>query len=183
MPAMLLGSLAYSQTKLTTKAAKVLIHGNSTMHKWSSEAEKVNVVGDFVITDGNFKKINSATVKIESKSIKSNHDSDLMDERTHKTINTAKFPYITYEYLNTISTDVKGEITTIKVNGNLTISGVTKPTDLTLKITNLPNGDIDIKGGKKILMSSHGIKPPSFVAGALKVNDEIEISFDVILKK
>jgi hypothetical protein len=32
-------------------------------------------------------------------------------------------------------------------------------------------------------MSNHGIKPPSFMLGAMKVADEITISYDVILKK
>jgi hypothetical protein len=32
-------------------------------------------------------------------------------------------------------------------------------------------------------MSNHGIKPPSFMLGAMKVGDEVTLTYDVILKK
>jgi polyisoprenoid-binding protein YceI len=183
IPAFVVGSLAYSQTKISARSAKVLVSGNSTMHKWSSAVTKLNFSGDFSIVDGNLKKINAAVVRMEVSSMKSHQDSDLMDERTHKTLKAEKFPYITYEYTNTLSAETKGDLSTLKVNGNLTIGGVSKPVDLILKVVNLDNGDVQIKGSRKILMSNHGIKPPSFMAGAIKVDDEIEITFDVILKK
>ncbi len=183
IPALLDGSLAYSQSKMNAKSVKITVSGNSTMHKWSSNVNKSTFAGDFSIVDGDFKKINSALVKMEVTSLKSHQDSELMDERTHKTLKAAKYPLITYEYLNTLSSDTKGDFSTIKVNGNLTIGGTSKPTELILKITNLSNGDVQIKGSRKILMSNHGIKPPSFMAGAIKVEDEIEVTFDVILKK
>jgi polyisoprenoid-binding protein YceI len=183
IPALLVGDLAYSQSKMSAKSVKITVSGNSTMHKWLSNVTKVNFTGDFSTTDGDFKKINNALVKMEVKSMKSHQDSDLMDERTHKTLKAEKFPQITYEYLSTLSADIKADISNLKINGNLTIGGVSKPTELTLKITNLSNGDVQIRGSRKILMSNYGIKPPSFMAGAIKVDDEIEITFDVILKK
>ncbi|MCP9766933.1 YceI family protein [Lacihabitans sp. LS3-19] len=183
MPLLIIGEMAFSQAKLTARSSSVIVSGSSTMHDWSMKATKVSVNGDFTIVDGSLKKINSATVKIEAKSLKSHQDSDLMDERTYKTINAEKFPLITFEYLNTVSTNVTGNSGTIKVNGNLTIAGVTKPTDLILSVTTLANGDLQIKGTEKILLTSHKIKPPSFMAGAIKVADQISIAFDVILKK
>lgn len=183
IPALWVGNLAYSQSKMSAKSFKITVSGNSTMHKWSSNVTKSTFAGDFSIVDGDFKKINSALVKMEVTSMKSHQDSDLMDERTHKTLKSEKYPQITYDYLSTLSAESKGDFSTIKVNGNLTIGGVSKPTELILKITNLSNGDVQIKGSRKILMSNHGIKPPSFMAGAIKVDDEIEIIFDVILKK
>ncbi|MBK6979141.1 MAG: YceI family protein [Cytophagaceae bacterium] len=178
-----LGNVAFAQTKLSAKSAKISLSGNSTMHKWSSNVTKVAFSGDFGLNDGNLTKINSAVVKIETKSIKSHNDSDLMDERTHKTLKAEQFPNISYEYTNTLSSDLNGKEGTIKVNGKLTIAGVTKPTDLVLKVTTLANGDIQVKGSEVILMTNFGIKPPSFVAGTLKVEDKVNIAFDVVLKK
>jgi len=128
-------------------------------------------------------KINAAAVKIDAKSLKSTKNSDLMDERTHSTIKAEKNPSITYVFTKIVSTQQSGGETIITVNGNLTIAGVTKPTDLVLKFKALPNGDVEVKGSRKVLMSNHGIKPPSFMLGAMKVGDEITISYDVILKK
>jgi hypothetical protein len=32
-------------------------------------------------------------------------------------------------------------------------------------------------------MSTYGVKPPSFMLGAMKVADEVTLTYDVILKK
>lgn len=183
LSSIVLGNVAYAQTKLSARSAKISLSGNSTMHKWSSNVTKVAFSGDFGLAEGNLAKINSAVVKIETKSIKSHNDSDLMDERTHKTLKADQFPSISYEYTNTLSSDLNGKDGTVKINGKLTIAGVTKPADLTLKVTTLANGDIQVKGSEVILMSTFGIKPPSFVAGTLKVEDKVNIAFDVVLKK
>ncbi|MCA0363315.1 MAG: YceI family protein [Bacteroidetes bacterium] len=183
LSSIVLGNVAYAQTKLSARSAKISLSGNSTMHKWSSNVTKVAFSGDFGLAEGNLAKINSAVVKIETKSIKSHNDSDLMDERTHKTLKADQFPNISYEYTNTLSSDLNGKDGTVKINGKLTIAGVTKPADLTLKVTTLANGDIQVKGSEVILMSTFGIKPPSFVAGTLKVEDKVNIAFDVVLKK
>ena len=183
LSSIVLGNVAYAQTKLSARSAKISLSGNSTMHKWSSNVTKVAFSGDFGLAEGNLAKINAAVVKIETKSIKSHNDSDLMDERTHKTLKADQFPNISYEYTNTLSSDLNGKDGTVKINGKLTIAGVTKPADLTLKVTTLANGDIQVKGSEVILMSTFGIKPPSFVAGTLKVEDKVNIAFDVVLKK
>lgn len=172
-----------AQTKLTAKTTKITVSGNSTMHKWSSNVTKSTFAGDFTFDGNSFKKINSAVVKMEVKSIKSHQDSDLMDDRTHETLKADKFPTISYEYTNTVSTEQKGNETIVKVNGKLTIGGVSKPTDLVLKVTPISATEFEIKGSEKLMMSNFGIKPPSFMAGTLKVDDEVIIAFDLVVKK
>lgn len=176
-------NVSVAQTKLNAKSSKITVSGNSTMHKWSSNVTKSTFVGDFTFDGADFKKINSASVKMEVTSIKSHQDSDLMDERTHKTLKSEKFPTISYEYLNTVSSEQKGNETILKVNGKLTIAGVTKPTDLVIRIVPISASEYEIKGSEKLLMSNFGITPPSFLAGTLKVDDEIVVAFDVIAKK
>jgi polyisoprenoid-binding protein YceI len=106
-----------------------------------------------------------------------------MDERTYSTLKVEKYPTMTYVVTRIVSSQVGAGESTVTVSGNLTIAGVTKPSDLVLKIKNLPGGDIQVKGSRKVLMSNHGIKPPSFMFGAMKVADEVTITFDVVLKK
>lgn len=181
IPALLIAGFVNAQTKLSAKSVKVSVHGNSTMHEWTSNVTKASVSGEFDVSNGF--KIKDAIVKIETKSLKSTKDSDLMDERTYSTLNADKYPTITYDYTNTLSSDTKGNETVIHTNGNLTLAGVTKPVDLFLKADELADGSIEIKGTKKIKMSTFGVKAPTFMMGALKVDDEVTITFDVVLKK
>ncbi len=179
----LVAGIAGAQSKYTAKSFQILINGTSNVHDWSSKATNVTVAGDFLVNNNIPEKINNATVKVQTKSLKSTKDSDLMDERTHSTLKADKFPEITYVFTKIINVQQSGGETIMNVSGNLTLGGVTKPTDLTLRVKTLANGDLEIKGSKKILMSTYGIKPPSFMLGAMKVGDEVTLTYSVVLKK
>lgn len=180
----LIFSFQYLQAQTyTAKTYKLSIKGTSTMHDWSSAATNVTVQGDFVITNGIIEKVTGGNVNVLTKSIKSDKNSGLMDSRTHETLKADKNPNITYAVTKVNGVPAGGGEASVTVSGNLTIAGTAKPTDLILKMKVLPNGDIEMKGTKKILMSSHGIKPPSFMLGALKVGDEITLDIYVVLHK
>jgi polyisoprenoid-binding protein YceI len=180
---LLLPLLTLQAQVYSAKSYKLTIEGTSTMHDWSSAATNVAVQSDFTINNGNLEKINSGTVTIVTKSIKSHKNSGLMDSRTWETLKADKNPNITYVVTRVANVQQSGGEATLTVNGNLTIGGSTKPTDLVLKTKVLPNGDIEIKGTKKILMSTYSIKAPVFMLGALKVGDEVTLDFDVVLQK
>lgn len=173
---------AQAQT-YSAKSYKLTVSGTSTMHEWSSSATSVTVLGDFVLNNGVIEKINAGTVTIVTKSIKSNKNSGLMDSRTHEALKADKNPNITYVVTKVSNIQHSGNEATVTISGSLNIGGVSKPTDLVLKMVSLSNGDIEIKGTKKIVMSNHGIKPPSFMLGALKVGDEVTIGINVVLQK
>lgn len=176
-------AFATAQIKYSSKSFQITVAGTSNMHDWTSKATNVNVSGDFNMTNTGVDKINAGTVKIETKSLKSTKNSDIMDTRTYSTLKADKYPNISYVFVKVMNVQRSGAETIMTVNGNLTIAGVTKPTDLVLRIKSLPNGDLEVKGSRKILMSNHGVKPPSFMLGAMKVGDEINITYDIILKK
>ena len=180
---LLIAGTVSAQSKFSTKSFQLTINGTSNVHDWSTKATNVIVNGDFGLSNTSLEKINAASVKVKTKSLKSTKDSDLMDDRTHSTLKADKFPEITYVFTKVLSIQQSGSETIMNVTGNLTLGGVTKPTDLTLRIKTLPGGDLEVKGTRKILMSNHGIKPPSFMLGAMKVGDEVTLTYDVILKK
>ena len=180
---LLIAGTVSAQSKFSTKSFQLTINGTSNVHDWSTKATNVIVNGDFGLSNTSLEKINAASVKVKTKSLKSTKDSDLMDDRTHSTLKADKFPEITYVFTKVLSVQQSGSETIMNVTGNLTLGGVTKPTDLTLRIKTLPGGDLEVKGTRKILMSNHGIKPPSFMLGAMKVGDEVTLTYDVVLKK
>lgn len=180
---LLLAGTVSAQSKYNTKSFQLTINGTSNVHDWSSKATNVVVTGDFGLNNTSLEKINAASVKVKTTSLKSTKDSDLMDGRTHSTLKADKYPEITYVFTKVLSVQQSGAETIMNITGNLTLGGVTKPTDLTLRIKTLPGGDLEVKGTRKILMSNHGIKPPSFMLGAMKVGDEVTLTYDVILKK
>jgi polyisoprenoid-binding protein YceI len=181
--AFLLSALLINAQTYTAKSYKLSVSGTSTMHAWSSSATNVTVQGDFAINNGVIEKVTGGSVNVVVTSIKSHKNSGLMDSRTHETLKSDKHPNISYTVSKIANIQQSEGEATVTVNGTLTMAGVSKPTDLILKIKVLPNGDLEIKGSKKILMSTHGIKPPSFMLGALKVGDEVSLDIYVVLHK
>lgn len=67
------------------------------------------------------------------------------------------------------------------VRGTLTVAGVERP--ILMRITAHPTpGGIRVVGSQSILMSDHGIKPPTLMFGALKAADLVVVTFDVELR-
>jgi polyisoprenoid-binding protein YceI len=180
---LLVSAFSVQAQTYVAKSYQLVIKGTSSMHDWSSSATNVSVQGDFVITNGVIEKINNGSVTVLTTSIKSHKNSGLMDSRSHETLKSDKYPNITFVVTKVGSVQQSGNEATVTLNGNLTIAGVSKPTDLVLKMKVLPNNDLEIKGVKKILMTNHGVKPPSFMLGALKVGNEVTLEMNVVLHK
>jgi polyisoprenoid-binding protein YceI len=153
------------------------------MHDWSSIATNVSVQGDFVINNGVIEKINNGSATIVTTSIKSQKNSGLMDSRTHETLKAKTSPNITYTQVRVVSVQPANGEAVVTLSGNLNIGGTAKPTEFVVRMKMLANGDVEVKGTKKILMSTYGIKPPSFMLGALKVGDEVSLDIYVLLHK
>jgi len=167
----------------SAKSHKVTVSGTSTMHDWSSTATNVSVQGDFVINNGVIEKINNGSATIVTTSIKSQKNSGLMDSRTHETLKAKTSPNITYTQVRVVSVQPANGEAVVTLSGNLNIGGTAKPTEFVVRMKMLANGDVEVKGTKKILMSTYGIKPPSFMLGALKVGDEVSLDIYVLLHK
>jgi polyisoprenoid-binding protein YceI len=88
-----------------------------------------------------------------------------------KVLHTDRHPDITFR-----SSQVTGTPAELTIEGDLTIMGTTRPATVraTLACDRLT-------GGTTIAQTEWGIKPYSAFFGALKLADEVEISFDVAL--
>lgn len=70
----------------------------------------------------------------------------------------------------------------VRTSGELTIAGVTRPIELTAKLTPLSGGGIRAEGKVSINMEDFGVKPPSLFLGTMKVAKAVTISFDTSVK-
>jgi polyisoprenoid-binding protein YceI len=88
-----------------------------------------------------------------------------------KILHTAQHPTITFR-----SRRVEGSAEAFRVEGDLTITGVTHPVIVNGELT-----DSHVRGGATISQSRWGIRPYSAFFGALKLSDEVEVQFDIAL--
>ncbi|GLW12553.1 hypothetical protein Misp01_76810 [Microtetraspora sp. NBRC 13810] len=88
-----------------------------------------------------------------------------------KILHSARHPTITFR-----STGVEGTAESFRVEGELTLVGVTRPVTVDGTLA-----DGRVRGSATVVQTQWGIRPYSGLFGALKLNDEVRIHFDLAL--
>lgn len=177
IPLFLSASVLQGQNQYTLAGDhKITIEGTSNVHNWEEVAQTAS--GDGVVQwnqDATF-NIQKLNLKVTVKSLKSDKGS-IMDNKTYDALKGDDHPYITFK-LSSIKSMVKsGTGYTVKVNGDLTIAGVTKNVDINGTVYVKENGKLYIETSKSIKMTDFGIDPPTAMMGAMTVGNEITIKF------
>jgi polyisoprenoid-binding protein YceI len=156
----------------------IKVLGSSNVHDWTMASSVMESQGDFNLAGH---RLQSLGFSLAFTSLKSDHTS--MDDRTYKAVNASKYPDIIYKLTSAEVTPGDKGSYLIKTKGTLTIAGVTQP--VTMDVTAVANADntITCSGSKKIQLTDYGIKPPTFMLGAMKVYNDLTIQFNLIYKK
>ena len=94
---------------------------------------------------------------------------DIKNTLRGKILNTGKYPTIEFG-----SRQVSGTAETFRIDGDLTIMGVTQPVTVEGQ---LAGGRAH--GSAVVVQSRWGIRPYSAFLGALRLRDEVEVEFDI----
>jgi polyisoprenoid-binding protein YceI len=149
------------------------VNGTSSLHDWHLDAEKQSGLIEF--SDLSSADISRLKFSVESESLKSGKSS--MDKNTFKALKTDKYKTIDFDFKDVKSIEKLNENSyMVSLNGNLTVSGVTKQVTIGFKLV-IDNNLIKLNGEKTILMTDFGIEPPKALLGTIKTGDEITIAF------
>lgn len=156
----------------------ITIGGSSNVHDWEETVSQAS--GDAKVqwnADGSFTLL-SLTIKMYGSSIKSEHGS-IMDNKTYDALRVNSYPYITFKMTSLQSITPSGSGYRIKVRGDLTIAGKINSVNLDAMVYVKENGKLFIDGSQKLLMSDYNVDPPTAMMGAMKVSDEVTVSYKV----
>lgn len=165
-----------AQTYKIAPGSEIKVAGTSNIHDWAMQTNTISGDAQVTLAGKDLKDVNTLNFTTAAKNLKGKED--LLNTRAHKAMKADKFPTIAFK-LNSAS--VSGDI--VKGTGSLTIAGVTKEIAVQGKATENADGSLSISGSRKIKMSEYSIQPPSFMLGALKVADEINVIYNLKLKK
>jgi polyisoprenoid-binding protein YceI len=70
---------------------------------------------------------------------------------------------------------------TAEMQGTLSIAGQDRPVTINGTVAR-ENGQIRVRGSKRITMTEWNVRPPSLMLGTMKVNPVATVGFDVVLK-
>lgn len=69
------------------------------------------------------------------------------------------------------------------IYGELTVAGVTREISFIAEGDVSENGEMRVRGNKKIFMTDYGIEPPTGLFGLIKADDELTVHFDLTAKR
>lgn len=182
---MLLPQVIMAQTPYKLAADKnhnIKVLGTSNVHDWTMTAKDVESSGIFNFNTRNeLTDISSLKFSVVAKSLKSEKTS--MDGRTYKSMKADQFPKVTYQLTTATVTMVQDNKYAIQTTGLLSIAGKTQT--ISMKVMALVNADrsISCHGTQKLMLTDYGIEPPSFMLGAMKVGNDLQIRFELTYTK
>lgn len=159
------------------KSYSMHVSGTSTMHVWQSSVEDLSATGSFIVASSDLAEVKDVVVKIPVTSIKSTKGK-IMDNKTYEAFNHERNPLIVFAMKGQT---VNPSNSTIDLKGTLTMAGKTLPIDLKVSYKLASNGDLRIIGSKQITMTDFGMEPPTAMMGAIKVGNDISVTFEITL--
>jgi len=160
--------------------SSVKVSGSSNLHDWTMGNTHLTAGVAFTFKDGKLNDVTALNLTLKVKELKGTED--LLNSRAYKAMNADKYPTINFKLSSASATPLSSGHYTIKAYGKLQIAGVAK--DVIIYADAVQNSDktISCTGSEKLKMSDYGISPPSFMFGALKVKDDVTISFNIKFK-
>lgn len=172
---------ASAQVKFSLVKANLEVAGTSTMHNWEMKSSKASASAVFVMSANNrISDINN--LQLTTKLIDLKSESSGLDKNAYIAMKATDNPFMTYSANDLTVSTSDGINYSIKVNGKLTMAGATKPLDFTA--TGKMNADksFTVSGTKALDMTAWGIKPPSFMMGAMKTGKDVTLKFNATFK-
>ena len=137
--ALLTAQTSNAQTAYKAPGADVKVLGSSNLHDWKMKAENPVCDAKFTVANNQLTAVNALSFTVQVKNLKSGES--LMDSRAYSTLNADKYTTITFN-LTSGTIERQGSGYLIKANGNLNISGVSRP--VTLNANGVLNADKSI---------------------------------------
>lgn len=158
-------------------APRFTISGTSTVRAWSCPAQ-----GVIKVTPGKSSQpvpgfptgLQTLAITVPVKAI--DCEDETMKEHLREALKEKAFPEIVYQLLQYTLTGND----TAKAAGKITITGVTRPIDLDIRLVPLPQG-VRTVGETSIDMTQFKVTPPILWLGGLKVGKDVRIRFDAVL--
>ena len=166
-----------------TGTADVKVLGTSNVHDWSMEDKNVNCTATFMYAGKASMptKLTVFTFSFPVHSLKSGKSG--MDSKAYDAMKAKNGGNIVFTASSSTLTPGKGSQFSVVSNGTLTIAGAVKTIALTAACQVNADGSIACTGTDKLKMSDYGIKPPTYMLGALKTGDALTIDFTMLVKK
>jgi polyisoprenoid-binding protein YceI len=164
---------SFSQESYTlSDTSAMTIDGTSSLHDWTVTANTL----EGTITE-NGESVKSVEFSVAVADILSDRAA-AMDNKMHDALKKEEHPKVTFTVDNADA--AIGENKELK--GTLTIAGVEQQVNVPATISQ-EDGNLRVRGEKKIVLKDYGIEPPTAMFGSIVVGDDVTVKFDLVFTK
>jgi polyisoprenoid-binding protein YceI len=93
-------------------------------------------------------------------------------------LESARFPTIRFQSSEIAGTRVANHQQRLRVNGKLTLHGVTQTLNLDVMLTAYADG-VRFQGEFPLTLSAFAIRPVTAVGGGIQLKDQLQVAFDL----
>lgn len=165
--------------------SKLWVTGTSNVRDFECTATSVTVdvaalPGAVVLVTGGEKGVTSVGVRVPAGQLDCQNGK--MNAHMMKAIKAAEFPQIAFDLTSYELATVPAAVN-VTMTGDLTLGGVKKTITIKSKAAPAENGALKVTGVQDIRLSDFGLKAPQLMMGTLKVQDLVQVHFDLLLKE
>ncbi len=166
-------------------ASRLWVTGTSTVRDFTCQAKIVDASAETTSpqTARDIMSGQKAVLSLDVKVRPENMDcaNNTMNEHMRKALKADANPVIEFK-LNSYDMFGANDRMTARLNGTLVLGGVEKPISIDAVGTSTADGALHVTGVYPITMTDYGLKAPSLMMGAMKVNPNVKVNFDLLLK-
>jgi len=160
------------------------VDGGSTVRSWSCEATSLDAQvagapGASLALRGLDGAVQSLRLEIPSGDL--DCDNDTMNDHMWSALQTRDHPRILFQMQGYTVASPGGSAAQVELRGQLAMAGSTQPITLRLEATEEANGRLRVQGVHELNMTRWGIRPPRLMLGTLRVHEDVQIHFDLLL--
>ncbi len=172
---LLMTATAAGQTRVTVDPdSRLWIEGRSTVNHFTCNAGEID--GRAMLQRGS----SEAEVVIPVESF--DCGKSRMNRDFYEALKSERHPRILFELTDARLGPKNGDTFDVTVHGRLTIAGVTRSVKLVSEGRKQHDGEYRVQGSLPLSMLDFEIKPPTALAGLIKVHERIVVGFDIVTK-
>src|SRR4051794_11385011 len=160
--------------------SRVWVDGTSTARAWHCESTRAVGTAAAGTTElAQLASVASAQVTVPVGTLDCRNTT--MNGHMRNALKADQAPEIRFRASSVQVTPTSADAGTAEMQGTLTIAGTDRPVTISGTVAR-EDGQLRVRGSKRITMTEWGVRPPSLMLGTMKVNPAATIGFDVVLK-
>lgn len=161
------------------ESSEMTVYGDSNVRSWTMDVTQINGTVDLTTANEELPSIQKINVEVPVQKVVS--EKDRLQRHAHEALKKEEHPTITFTSSDVQVAEAQADSFSVVAKGNLTIAGETRSIELTAKGIQQGDSSLTVAGRHELKLTTYDVERPSLMFGAIKVDDPVQIGFDVIL--